>query len=95
MARQPLNEAAKDFLKGTESVEPKAKKTQKTTKRQPQTDIMNELALTPKEKPTPMTITILPTRRKKLETLSQETGRGMSDLIGIALDRIFEEAKMD
>lgn len=101
MARKPLNQAAKAFLSGEESqtnttaqAQPNARDQIVQTIDNSRNPLLDALSLTPQEKPTPMTITILPSRKNKLQQLSQSTGRNMSELIGIALDRMFNEANM-
>lgn len=101
MARKPLNQAAKAFLSGEATdVEASVETVTPTTttptevKDDAPNKLIDSLSLTPQEKPAPMTITILPSRKNKLQQLSQSTGRNMSELIGIALDRMFNDANI-
>lgn len=101
MARKTLDEAAKSFLSGEEEVTSnktsKVSTAQSTVKsssksRENAGSLISNLSLSPQEKPVSMTITILPSRREKLEELAAATGRTMSEILGIGLDRLYEEA---
>lgn len=101
MARKTLDEAAKSFLSGEDEVAssktPKVSTAKSTVKSSSKSvgdsgSLISNLSIAPQEKPVSMTITILPSRREKLEELAAATGRTMSEILGIGLDRLYREA---